>query len=350
MAGIFIYSQPIQTGKTSRLMQWVESRKHIGGILTPDIDGHRKLFRIAHNEVHNFEQTTQADAVSIGRFHFSARTFELARNTLNYDVQQQFLWVVADEIGRLEIDRQEGLEPIIGKAIAQYQQENHLPKLLLVVRDYLLDHAISHYHLQDAVLLDNDFFETKPMSHSAKPLGVVLCGGKSTRMGKDKALLNYHGMPQYEHAAKLLSSYCDEVIISCNSEQEKWMNKSFQLVVDEPQFESMGPMTGILSVRQRYPNRALLVLGCDYPYIDASGLDLLIKNRSEKADVVCFKNPESGYAEPLIACYEAEAMNLLKHYTSMGFQSLRHFISTLVSQQITPTSIQQITSVDYPEK
>jgi molybdopterin-guanine dinucleotide biosynthesis protein A len=107
-------------------------------------------------------------------------------------------------------------------------------------------------------------------------------------------------------------------------------------------------MTGVLTVNQLYSNRALLVLGCDYPFIDTANLDLLIKNRSELADVVCFKHPDSGYAEPLIACYETEALNLLKGFAKKGFQSLRHFISTTVSSQITPLSTRHITSVDYP--
>jgi molybdopterin-guanine dinucleotide biosynthesis protein A/nucleoside-triphosphatase THEP1 len=346
MAGIYIYSQPIQTGKTTRLQNWVNAHKQMGGILTPDINGSRKLFRINTNETHDFQQANDTNAISIGRFHFNASKFELARNTLYQDLNQQLKWIVVDEIGRLEMDRKEGLEPAIGNIISQYQHPNSFPKLLLVVRDYLLRDAISHYHLHNAMVLDNDFFEYTSMSHSDKPVGLVLCGGKSTRMGTDKAMIDYHGMPQYEYAAKLLSKYCDEVVISCNAEQATMMCKTYKLVVDDPKIASMGPMTGVLSVKQLYPNRALLVLGCDYPYINYESLDLIQKNRSEHADVVCFVHPESGYAEPLIACYEAEAINLLKCYTEKGFESLRHFVSMLVSRQIVPLSAKHITSID----
>ena len=44
--------------------------------------------------------------------------------------------------------------------------------------------------------------------------GLVLSGGQSSRMGRDKALIDYHGLPQYAYVYDLLLGFCDKVFIS----------------------------------------------------------------------------------------------------------------------------------------
>ncbi|MEE2743500.1 MAG: NTP transferase domain-containing protein, partial [Bdellovibrionota bacterium] len=51
--------------------------------------------------------------------------------------------------------------------------------------------------------------------------GLVLLGGKGKRMKQDKGALDYFGKPQSEHVYELLSSLCDDVYVSCRSEQQK---------------------------------------------------------------------------------------------------------------------------------
>ena len=87
---------------------------------------------------------------------------------------------------------------------------------------------------------------------------LILIGGKSSRMGTDKGLLNYHGKPQREYLFDLAKKYCTEVYFSCRAEQQF----SEQSIIDT---YSLGPMGGILSAFDFNPNTAWLVVACDMP-------------------------------------------------------------------------------------
>jgi len=110
-----------------------------------------------------------------------------------------------------------------------------------------------------------------------KIYGLVLSGGKSTRMGKDKGKITYHGVPQREYIYKLLDEVCDETFISIRKDQEKELSKDFQVLVDDDVYK--GPYNGILTAHAKHPNVAWLVLACDLPLINKPALEQLIAAR-----------------------------------------------------------------------
>jgi nucleoside-triphosphatase THEP1 len=221
---IYILSQPVQTGKTTLLMNWIGTQKNVGGILTPDINGKRKLYDVGTQAYHDLQLNEDADGLKIGRFVFDETVFEHARNILSHSAKQQYSWVVVDEIGRLEMDRKDGLEPAISELIHHYKTHPIESKLLLVIRDYLLQPAIDFYGLEEANILQRGFFEVENSqdASTAKPItGLVLCGGQSVRMGSDKAFLEYHGKPQCYHLYDELQTIYNNVFISCNESQKQ---------------------------------------------------------------------------------------------------------------------------------
>ena len=74
------------------------------------------------------------------------------------------------------------------------------------------------------------------MTSTAKLFGLVLSGGKSTRMGTDKGLIEYHGLPQREHLYHLLSKVCERTFISLRREQEATTPFGFATIADEDRF------------------------------------------------------------------------------------------------------------------
>ena len=54
-----------------------------------------------------------------------------------------------------------------------------------------------------------------------RTFGLILIGGKSSRMGREKHLIPYHNAPQYLYLHKLLSEICDDVYVSCSSDQKE---------------------------------------------------------------------------------------------------------------------------------
>lgn len=179
--------------------------------------------------------------------------------------------------------------------------------------------------------------------------GVVLCGGKSTRMGTDKAFINYHGMPQYQYMANLLNGICSNLVISCNAQQKAQIPNSIVSLEDDLEYNNCGPLTGVLTAFKNYPKCALLVVACDYPLLEKSDLSDLVNNRSAQTDVVCFYNQKTGYIEPLLAIYEPIcAQKLLTCFNSKQ-TSLAQFIKNTVYKTITCNNVNRITSFDTPE-
>ena len=150
---IYIFSRPIRTGKTTALLDWLQKKEHVGGILTPDIDGKRKLYDISSKKIYDFQldDDTEEEKVIVGKFIFSSAVFEKARDILS-DIKEKN-WFVIDEIGKLETEQDRGFEPALSEAIKKFKQQNGNGKLLLVIRDTLLEQAIKKYELQAATVV-----------------------------------------------------------------------------------------------------------------------------------------------------------------------------------------------------
>lgn len=343
---IFILSQPVQSGKTTLLQTWLKGKKNIGGILTPDENGYRKLLNIATGEQYNLQLKDHEHGISIGRFVFDESVFQVANEILLGELSANHEWIVVDEIGKLEFVQNKGLEPAVSKLIQHFKENTAQSKLLLVIRDYLLDEVIQHYQLEDAKVLLASFFLNTTVKNIS---GAVLCGGESTRMKTDKAFIQYHGKPQYEHVSDLLYSFCNNVFISVNEKQNGLIEDSYQKVIDRNEFNDAGPLTGLLSVIKQCKDESILLVGCDYPYLKRSDLIDLFNNRSIGFDVVCFMNEEE-FAEPLIAIYESSCFDLLFDFYAKGGRSLQQFLRQVNTKFIKPKTKESLMSFDTQDK
>lgn len=140
--------------------------------------------------------------------------------------------------------------------------------------------------------------------------GLVLTGGKSTRMKKDKAALKFHGKPQAEHVFQLLTCYCDKVFISSRKEQAA-NYKKYPQIHDLKKFSGKGPLSGILSAMAKYPAAAWLVLACDLPFVDEKTLKHLLRYRDHKKIATAYRSRFNDLPEPLCAIYEPQVQKLL---------------------------------------
>jgi molybdopterin-guanine dinucleotide biosynthesis protein A len=115
-------------------------------------------------------------------------------------------------------------------------------------------------------------------SNSPSPLlGLVLCGGESKRMGRDKGLITQAGIPWAIIMGNLLSQQQLAVVYSIHPEQQTTYSSILPpelLVTDRT--GRLGPLEGLLSVHEKFPHRDLLLLACDMPGMDAFTLRQLI--------------------------------------------------------------------------
>lgn len=149
-----------------------------------------------------------------------------------------------------------------------------------------------------------------------KIYGLVLSGGKSTRMGEDKGLITYHNLPQREHLYHLLNEVCDQTFLSIRKDQEKEISDSFKTIVDKDEFR--GPYNGLLSAHKAHPEVAWLVLACDLPLMDKKALQELIAARNSDKIASAFADADDPLPEPLCAIWEPEALQKSVAYLEAG--------------------------------
>ena len=142
--------------------------------------------------------------------------------------------------------------------------------------------------------------------------GLILSGGKSTRMGTDKGLLNYHGIPQREYLYGLLENLGLECYLSIRTEQQGNVPDNFNTIVDNNRHR--GPFNGILSAHETSPEAAWLVLACDLPLLDKAALKSLVLKRNPRKKATAYATQASGLPEPLVAIWEPRGLQRAKEY------------------------------------
>ena len=126
---------------------------------------------------------------------------------------------------------------------------------------------------------------------------VLFAGGKSTRMGKDKALLpfaGYHSLSEYQY--ERLSKNFSHVYISA---KENKFDFPVQLISDT--YDESSPLVGIASVFETLEAEAVFILSVDAPFVNRSVIDALFKAQGE-SDAIIAKS-ESG-RQPLCGIYK----------------------------------------------
>jgi molybdopterin-guanine dinucleotide biosynthesis protein A len=187
---------------------------------------------------------------------------------------------------------------------------------------------------------------------SAAPLyGLVLAGGRSSRMGRDKAALSYaDGTPQLERAMALLSPQVERAFVSVRSDQAaEPLRARYQLIHDrEP---SRGPITGLLAAQAEHPQAAWLVLACDLPLLDAVTLTQLRRGRDPARVATAYRSSRDGLPEPLCAIYEPRSREQLLAYVAAGRDCPRKFLlgaDTLLLDEPNPQALDNInTPAEY---
>lgn len=147
--------------------------------------------------------------------------------------------------------------------------------------------------------------------------GLVLAGGKSKRMGRDKSSIQWHGKEQQYYMADLLKPLCNKVYISHRQGQGSQTNKDYKTLVDT--YTGIGPYGAILSAFRFRPNVAWLVVACDLPLLDAETLKYLLANRNVNAIATTFQSPHDGLPEPLITIWEPKSQEVLVSFLSNGY-------------------------------
>ena len=164
-----------------------------------------------------------------------------------------------------------------------------------------------------------------PGAGSPPLFGLVLAGGRSTRMQRDKAALEYGGRSQLERAVELLTPLVERVFASVRPDQTADpLRARFAQIVDSGEVE--GPIAGIIAAQSRHPQAAWLVLACDLPLLGAETLGHLLRSRRPQRQVTAYRSSHDGLPEPLCAIYEPSSREALRAYVAGGRDCPRKFL------------------------
>lgn len=130
--------------------------------------------------------------------------------------------------------------------------------------------------------------------------GIILAGGKSSRMGTNKALLEINGATVIENVVEELKSVVNNIIIVTNSFEEY---EFLQLPMVEDLWKGKGPLAGIQAGLSSSTTEKNLIVACDMPFISAELGTILLNELTDYQAVV----PEiSGQLHPLFAAYQRD--------------------------------------------
>ena len=166
----------------------------------------------------------------------------------------------------------------------------------------------------------------RPPNAGAAPLyGLVLAGGRSTRMQEDKAALQYAGRSQLERAIELLTPLVERVFVSVRPDQVcDPLRARFPQIVDTGAAE--GPIAGIIAAQSRHPDVAWLVLACDLPLLDPGTIGHLLRSRRPERQATAYRSSHDGLPEPLCAIYEPASREAIRAYVATGRDCPRKFL------------------------
>jgi molybdopterin-guanine dinucleotide biosynthesis protein A len=150
--------------------------------------------------------------------------------------------------------------------------------------------------------------------------GIVMCGGKSSRMGTDKGLLQKNKQTWAELAYDKIKSLNIPTNVSINASQiesyQQLFNKN-ELIVDNVNLP--GPLAGLFSAFHKLKNEDLLLLACDMTDISTNTIQNLINTyttNKKEYDFFIFKNQEEH--EPLLGIYSHKGIQRIHDFYTGG--------------------------------
>jgi molybdopterin-guanine dinucleotide biosynthesis protein A len=142
--------------------------------------------------------------------------------------------------------------------------------------------------------------------------GIILAGGESKRMGREKGLVLYKGKPLIQYSIDILKGNCSQILISSNTKSYEFTG--YPLVPDE--VKGIGPVGGIHACLKASKTDHNIILACDMPFISDAYLQFLIDHHSDSMVAVPWFGKDKY--EPVSAYYHKDFSDVLAAYISLG--------------------------------
>ncbi len=173
---------------------------------------------------------------------------------------------------------------------------------------------------------------------------IVLAGGQSKRMGKDKAFLLHKDQTFLRNILEKLDNFCNQIIIVGNREPELYLMESLglnaEVIFITDKYPYAGPLNGLLSASNIIKNDAVYITPCDTPLLNEKVIPFLAE-KLDKFDAVI---PEvDGKYQPLNAVYTKKALKKVEDiYEKENIRSLMGFLKKINAKVIHEDEIKKV--------
>ena len=158
--------------------------------------------------------------------------------------------------------------------------------------------------------------------------GIILAGGKSSRMGTDKGFLILNEKPFVQYSVDALKPLVLEIIIV--SDDSKYDAFGLKRVNDIT--KNAGPVAGICAGLEASKTEYNLILSCDIPLINSQILQKLINNIDDVSQIIQIES--HGKSMPLIAIYKKDVISTFDAFLKNDERRLRVAIKNCISKNI----------------
>lgn len=156
---------------------------------------------------------------------------------------------------------------------------------------------------------------------------VLLAGGRSTRMGRDKALIPIDGVPMWERQLSIVEQLAPAQVFLAGPPRAQWDATRYAVIDDAA--PDAGPLGGIVAALRCCNTSRLLALAVDLPNITAAYLQELLARSSSDVGIV----PGNGdYLEPVAAIYPTRCLLAAEDALQRGVHSLQRFAARGVAE------------------
>ena len=166
-----------------------------------------------------------------------------------------------------------------------------------------------------------------------KPAGVILAGGRSSRMGVTrKALLELNGQALLKYVIDRLADYVDPLLLSCESETTDFDDYGLAIVPDLlPDYR--GPLMGLYSALQYLDENdhknGLVLCPCDAPFLPVDLVQVLLDaDQSEHSKVITISY--QGVLQPTFSLWQNQHLPAIREaLVEQGRGGLKHLLISL---------------------
>ena len=172
---------------------------------------------------------------------------------------------------------------------------------------------------------------------------IILCGGKSSRMGQDKGSMIIQDKPMIKHILSTLNHHINEVIIVLNDQDRiarygKFIDPEdydYKLAFVEDEIKNKGPLPGIMTGLGEIGSDYALVLPCDSPYVSANYINTIFEEINENYQAIVPYHDESNKlktSEPLHSIYNRNIIPVIEDLLNEDILHIKGLIEKIDSK------------------